>query len=275
MVDLHLHTTVSDGRLTPQALVARAALAGLRVMAVTDHDTTQATPVVLALAAERGIEAVSGIEITAVENGRDIHILGYFIDHASVRLAAFLAEQRARRLDRAEAIGRRLASLGMPVAVQPLVAEVQRDAGRSLGRPQIAQAMLAAGYVSTMAEAFDRWLAQGRPAFVPREGPDCESVIDVIHHAHGLASLAHPAKTSVDSRIPALCDAGLDALEVHHPDHSPVHVERYLRLAQEAGVLVTGGSDFHGDPHQRREPGGRVLPGDDWTRLKAASGTHA
>ena len=123
MVDLHLHTTISDGRLTPPELVDRTAVAGVRVMAVTDHDTTLGTAAVRALAAARGIEAVSGVEITAVEHGRDVHILGYFIQEDEPVLAAFLAEQRLRRLDRVRAIAERLATLGLPVDVQPLLAD--------------------------------------------------------------------------------------------------------------------------------------------------------
>jgi predicted metal-dependent phosphoesterase TrpH len=135
--------------------------------------------------------------------------------------------------------------------------------------------MIRAGHVATIAEAFDKWLAHGRPGFVPREGPSCEDVIVAIHAAKGLASLAHPGKTSIDDRIPALCEAGLDALEAHHSDHDAVLVERYVSLARATGVLVTGGSDFHGDPQQQREPGSRTLPEQDWLRLKAASGMYA
>ncbi len=275
MVDLHLHTTISDGRLTPAELVSRVAVAGVRVMAVTDHDTTLATADVRSFAAARGIEAVSGIEVTAVEHGRDVHILGYFIDDADPALAAFLAVQRLRRLDRVQAIAERLGALGMPVDVKPLLAEAALNTGRSIGRPAVAQAMIRAGHVANTADAFDRWLAQDRPAFIPREGPSCETVIAAIHGAHGLASLAHPGKTSIDARIPALCEAGLDAIEAHHSDHDTATVERYLQMARVAAVLVTGGSDFHGDPQQRRAPGSRTLPEQDWLRLKAASGVHA
>lgn len=275
MVDLHLHTTISDGRLTPPELVDRAWVAGVRVMAVTDHDTTLGTAEVRALAEARGIKAVSGIEITAVENGRDVHVLGYFVQEDDVELGAFLAVQRLRRIERAEAISERLARLGMDVDVRPLLAEARANTGRSIGRPQIARAMIHAGHVATISDAFDKWLAPDRPAFVPREGPSCEAVIEAIHRAHGLASLAHPGKTSIDARIPALCEAGLDAIEAHHSDHDQALVDRYLRMALAAGVLVTGGSDFHGDPLQRRSPGSRTLPVPDWLRLKAASRTHA
>ena len=163
----------------------------------------------------------------------------------------------------------------MPVDIQPILAEAVLNPKRTTGRPQVAHAMIRAGYVATVHEAFDKWLGHDRPAFVAREGPSCETVIAIIHHAGGLASLAHPGKTLIDARIPALCEAGLDAIEAHHSDHDPLLVERYVALARSNGVLVTGGSDFHGDPQQQREPGSRTLPEADWIRLKAASGTHA
>lgn len=244
-------------------------------MAVTDHDTTLATSDVRALAVERGIQAISGIEITAVEDGRDVHVLGYFIDEDDSSLARFLVQQRLQRLDRVTAIAERLASLGMPVDVEPLLLEARLNAGRSIGRPQIARAMILAGHAATMSDVFDRWLGQGRPGFVPREGPSCETVIAAIHSAGGLASLAHPGKTAIDSRIPALCAAGLDAIEVHHSDHDQALVEHYARMAREAGVLSTGGSDFHGDPQQRRAPGSRCLPEAEWFQLQAKARSHA
>src|SRR5882762_9799997 len=141
-VDLHLHTTASDGRCMPQELVDRAANAGVTVMAVTDHDTTAAIAEVQSAAAVRGIESIAGIEITAVEEGRDVHVLGYFIDPADVELSAFLAGQRAQRIHRVKAVGDRLAQLGMPIDVTPLIEQTGADRGRSVGRPQIARAMV-------------------------------------------------------------------------------------------------------------------------------------
>lgn len=275
VVDLHLHTTISDGRLTPTALVARAARERVRVMAVTDHDTTLATSDVADLARASGIEPVSGIEVTAVEDGRDVHILGYFLDHQSAALSAFLARQRLRRIERVGAIAERLASLGMPVQVDETLQAARREPGRSIGRPDVARAMQRAGHVADLAEAFEKWLGFGRPAFVPREGPDCEAVIAAIHEAGGLASLAHPGKTGIDPRIPALCASGLDAIEAFHPDHPPAEVRRYVRLAGECDALVTGGSDFHGDPSQLRAPGSCPLPDVEWARLEAAARRHA
>ena len=269
MIDLHLHTTASDGLLTPRELVERASLGGLSVMAVTDHDTTAAVPEVRAAARERGIEAISGIEITAVENGRDVHVLGYFIDPLNAALAEFLTSQRASRIARVEAIVARLASLGLPVDGGTLMRQAGDGSGRSIGRPQVARAMVEAGHVADTREAFDRWLGFGSPAFVARAGTAAEAVIGIIHRAGGIASLAHPGKTRIDTRIKPLKDAGLDALEAFHPDHDAEAVQRYVRLARDLGLHLTGGSDFHGDPRHGLTPGSVILPAEEWGRLTA------
>jgi 3',5'-nucleoside bisphosphate phosphatase len=274
MIDLHVHTTASDGRCTPHQLVERASHAGVRVIAVTDHDTIASIAEVRAAAETRGIDVVAGIEITAVEAGRDIHVLGYFLNPDDADLAAFLAGQRAQRIARLEAVGVRLAELGMPIDIAPLLTQAQQQGGRSVGRPQIARAMIAAGYVADAREAFEQWLATERPAFVPRPGAPPGDVIDIVHAAGGLASLAHPGQTNVDARIAAYADAGLDAIEVYHPDHDRSDVDRYRDVAQRLKLLVTGGSDFHGDPDHGGEPGAVALPMDDWIRLRDAA-AHA
>lgn len=266
-IDLHLHTTASDGRSTPAELVAHAADAKLAVMAVTDHDTVAAVAEVKRAARARGFSAISGIEITAVEHGRDVHVLGYFFDEADAALGRFLEEQRALRLARVETIAARLAQLGMPIDARRLLDDARQQHGRSIGRPQVARAMVAAGYVADTTEAFDRWLGRDGAAFVPRDGATPEHVIDVIHGAGGLASLAHPGKTAIDDRLPELAAAGLDALEAFHPDHDQALVDRYLGLARKLGLRVSGGSDFHGDPGHGRTPGSVTLPAAEWDRL--------
>ena len=275
MIDLHLHTTASDGRCTPHELVDRAKRAGVTVMAVTDHDTVSAVPDVQSAAKARGIDAIAGIEITAIErDGRDIHMLGYFIDPGNSGLTAFLAKQRTQRIARVEALGVRLAQLGMPIDIGPVLLQAREPGGRSVGRPQIARAMIAAGYVADTREAFDRWLATGRPAFVPRSGAPPGEVIDIVHVAGGLASLAHPGQTDVDSRIAAYVEAGLDAIELYHPDHDAEAVERYRNIASRLKLLATGGSDFHGDADHGGEPGAVALPVEDWIQLRDAA-AHA
>lgn len=266
-IDLHLHTTASDGRCSPLELVAHARAGGVTVMAATDHDTTAASAEVRAEAREHGIETITGIEVTAVESGRDVHVLGYFIDPADAALSAFLATQRARRIARVETIAMRLAELGVPVDVTDVLATARQHPSRSVGRPQVARAMVAAGHVADTRAAFDQWLAEGLPAFIPRDGAPPEEVIAIIHRAGGIASLAHPGKTRIDSRLLALKDAGLDALEVFHPDHDEAAASRYTRLAEDMNLLMTGGSDFHGDPAHGRSPGSVTLPLPHWERL--------
>lgn len=275
MIDLHLHTTASDGRATPGELVDLAAATGLRTMAVTDHDTTASITDVKALAGERGIEVVTGIEVTGVEDGRDVHVLGYFIDPQDRQLTAFLVRQRTARVERVSAIGERLTELGLPIDLSGLLELARSQPHRSIGRPQIARALVAAGYVGDVQESFDRWLGFGCPAFVPRTGATPEAVVSVIHTAGGLASLAHPGRTRVDERLQALREAGLDAIEVHHPDHDDASVERYERLARDLDFLVTGGSDFHGDSNHGRVLGVVTLPGTAWERLSASRHRYA
>jgi len=275
MTDLHLHTTASDGRCTPRELVDRVAAAGITVMAVTDHDTTASVAEVQAHAAACGIEAVAGIEITAVDNGRDVHVLGYFLDPREARLIEFLRTQRERRVERVRFIAARLADLGVPIDVQSILEGSPRDGNRSIGRPQVARALQRAGHVADTREAFDRFLSAGRPAFVSRPGTVPEMVIAIIHNAGGLASLAHPGRTRVDSRIEALARAGLDALEVYHSDHDETAIERYQGMASRLGLLISGGSDFHGDPTHGIEPGASTLPAAEWQRLNAGRHRHA
>jgi predicted metal-dependent phosphoesterase TrpH len=271
VIDLHLHTTASDGRCSPRELLDRAAAAGVTTIGVTDHDTTAAINEVSDAGRPRGIEVIAGIEITAVDEGRDVHVLGYFIDPADVQLSGFLTGQRNQRITRVKAIGDRLTQLGMPIDIMPLVARAKEAGGYSVGRPQIARAMVAAGYVSDTREAFDRWLADGRPAFVPRTGAPPEEVIGIIHAAGGVASLAHPGQTGVDARIAAYAESGLDALEVFHPDHDKPSTARYRDVAARMNLLVTGGSDFHGDASHGWEPGAVSLPEDEWLRLRDAA----
>ena len=275
MIDLHLHTTASDGRCSPRELVDRAAAAGLTIMAATDHDTTDAVHEVQAHASASGIRSIAGIEITAVEGGLDVHVLGYFINPGDAKLEAFLVSQRHDRVARVLAIGSRLAELGYPIDLEPVLEATRRYSSRTVGRPQVARAMVAAGYVADLREAFDVWLGRGCPAFIPRIGASPESVIDIIHAAGGLASLAHPGRTGIDGRITALCSAGLDAIEVFHSDHNPTQVERYGKLAREIGCLMTGGSDFHGEPSRPVTPGCVTLPTDEWERLRAAHDRNA
>lgn len=270
MIDLHLHTTASDGRLAPTDLVALAAASGLTTIAVTDHDTTAGLPDARAAAERAGLRLVDGIEITAVEHGRDVHVLGYFFDPANEELRTFLHDQRADRLRRIREMSVRLASLGAPIDLEPHLTSAARQAGRSIGRPLVADALVEAGHVRDRAEAFDRLLAIGRPAFVPRRGAPVADVIRIVRGAGGVTSLAHPGLTGIDDAIERFAAAGLDALEARHSDHDPLAEARYRRLAARLGLALSGGSDFHADPsHHAAALGIVTLPVEDFATLEA------
>ncbi len=189
------------------------------MLSVTDHDTVAASDAAREACEAAGIEFVPGIEITAIREGVDVHVLGYFVDPESADLLAFLAEQRTRRLDRAREIVARLATLGMPLDADAILQPGIDNAGVSIGRPWIARALMASGHVATVGEAFERWLSRGRPAFVPRAAAGPEEVVARIHAAGGLASMAHPGVVERDEWIESLAAAGLDALEAYHSDH--------------------------------------------------------
>ena len=247
MIDLHVHSTASDGTLAPGALAARLATAGITTFALADHDTTAGLGEAAAAAGAAGLGFLTGIEITAVEDARDVHVLGYGIDPDSVPLNAFLAEQRAHRRARIAAIEQKLAALGVPVTLAADPRLEGDDASRSVGRPVVARALVAAGHVASIQEAFERYLTPGQPAFVPRTGPTVPEVVAMIARAGGLASLAHPGQTKRDDRIEAWVEAGLPAIEVWHSEHDDAAVARYAAIAARLGLLTTGGSDFHGD----------------------------
>lgn len=270
MIDLHMHTLASDGRHTPEDLVARAAAAGIRTMSVTDHDTMASVPAAAAAAAAAGIELVPGIEMTAVHEGRDVHVLGYYLDPASAELRSANDAQRAGRVRRAREIADRLAALGAPIDVEALVAAAPAGDAKSLARPQIARALVEAGHVGSVAEAFERFLSEGRPAYLPNRGRSPEEVVAIIARAGGIAALAHPGTQDRDELIPRLAEAGMAALEAYHSAHDEETRARYLALARRHGLAVCGGSDYHGEGTRRAEFFGRMgLPPEEFAELRA------
>lgn len=270
MIDLHLHTTASDGTLSPTDLVRRAAAAGITILSVTDHDTTAGHDEASRAARDRGVTLIPGIEITAVDQSKDVHILGYFIDPQHRGLAQFLVRQRSDRVRRIRTIGERLAALGYPIDVDALIEEASHAGTRSVGRPRLAAALIAAGHVRDRDEAFDRLLGDDSPAFVPRTGEAPEGVICVIREAGGIASLAHPGPLNRDHLIPRLASACLSAVEVCHGDHDEAAEQHYRALARQHGLAVSGGSDFHGDDDRRACALGAVtLPPGDFDRLRS------
>ena len=254
--------------------MARAAGAGVDVLSVTDHDTLAGCAAAAAACKAARIHFVHGIEITAVLDGADVHVLGYYVSQDSEVLASFLATQRQRRIDRIREMVARLAPHGIVLDAEAILQPGLTDSARSVGRPWIARALVAQGHVPDMSEAFNRWLSRGRPAFVPRVGAAPEDVFERIHDAGGIASLAHPVLVKRDELIPGYAEVGLDALEVFHSDHDEATTAHYLAMARSLKLGVSGGSDFHADDaHGGGTPGKVALPRkyyEDLGRLRAA-----
>ena len=270
MIDLHLHTTASDGTLSPSELVFRARVARLSTIAITDHDTTAGTRAARGAARDAGVELIPGVEISSVDGGRDVHMLAYFIDPDAPALLAFLDAQRAERLRRLEAMGDRLASLGCAIDIEPILEGAR--CGRSVGRPQVADALISGGHAVDRDDAFSKFLEFGAPAFVPRSGVTPVDVIRVVHDAGGVVSMAHPGLTRRDDLIPALAAEGLDGLEVRHSEHDEATEARYRAMASDLGLVATAGSDYHGDTGRRASRLGTVvMPSEDFDALRRAA----
>lgn len=242
-VDLHIHTTASDGQLTSEHVIQLAAQYHLNTVAITDHDTTAG--IFPAQEAARGVlEVIPGIEIGARHDLAQVDILGYFIDIQHSGLQQRLATFRQDRLRRGQRTVERLAQLGLPVAWSRVVALAGGD---SVGRPHIARAMVEAGYVQSVKEAFDRYLDSSQPAYIPRQTLTPQEAVDLIHAAGGVAVLAHPVFVA---DLPAVVDqlvaAGLDGIEVSYPEHTPEFEAQVREMALRHDLVMTGGSDFHG-----------------------------
>lgn len=268
-----MHTTASDGRCSPEDLVEKAYVKGIRTMSVTDHDTMAAVPRAQAAATGRGMTFIPGIEITSVHRGKDVHVLAYFLPDLTEDLKNLLVEQRKNRTERAQLIAARLAAAGAPIDVNALMDAGAALGGKSLARPQIAQALIAAGHVTTVAEAFERFLHEEGPAYVPHRGASPSEVVELIVAAGGVASLAHPGYTKKDDIIPDLVAAGLTAIEAYHSSHDEAATVRYLEIASRYGLAVSGGSDFHGEGTRRSEFFGVVhLPQQYFDEFVARAG---
>jgi predicted metal-dependent phosphoesterase TrpH len=253
VIDLHMHTTASDGRCTPEDLVRRAFDVGIRTMSVTDHDTMAGVAAASAAATSRGMTVIPGIEITSVHRGKDVHVLAYFLSESAPGLQELLSNQRRLRVERAMEIADRLAALGAPIDVQPFIEAASSPGGKAIARPQIAQALIAAGHVSTVQEAFDKYLAEDSPAYVPHRGATPAEVVALVSSGGGVAALAHPGYRPQDEIISGLIDAGMRAIEVFHSSHDEAATAHYLDMAQRHHLLATGGSDYHGEGTRRAE----------------------
>jgi predicted metal-dependent phosphoesterase TrpH len=247
-IDLHTHSTRSDGTFEPAEIVRRAADLGLEVVALTDHDTTAGLDEALAAGREIGVEVVPGVEFSAEYDGTSVHVLCYWMDPMNDELQAELSRLRDSRFRRGEMMVEKLQELGYPVSFER-VREIA--GGGNIVRPHVAQAMVEAGIVETEQEAFDRFIADGGSAHVPKHALHPVDAVGVILRAGGLCVLAHPgmwgAQTSVpEDLIEAMADAGMQGLEVDHTDHDERARAHYRAVAERLDLVPTGGSDCHG-----------------------------
>jgi hypothetical protein len=245
LIDLHSHTNESDGTSSPAQLIEEAARAGLQALGITDHDTFAGYDRAVPLAGAAGLELICGIELSTKLHGHSVHLLGYFLSTDGLcEMREWILDMQAARRDRNIRLIERLQSLGFDITLE----EVQARGRGLTARPHFAQVMLEKGYVSTLQQAFDEYLDESAKGYVYRREPQFVEGVQRIRAGGGIASLAHPVRVRGDlpALLPALCDAGLNAIEVYHSDHSPQQTEFYRSLAERHGLLITGGSDFHG-----------------------------
>lgn len=256
-VDLHLHSTASDGTLGPAEVVRAVAARGLTGLSLTDHDTVAGLEEAEAEARKLGLDFLTGAELSANEPGRSVHVLAYGFDPSEARLRAFFESFREDRLRRAEAMVARLQDLGVPLTMDAVMREA---VGGLPTRAHLGRALVAEGLVGEVNTAFRRWLARDRPAFVEKRPSPPAEVFEIAHGAGGVAVLAHPGRDFSESDIRRWIREGLDGIEILHPANGPSDRARLGRIVREAGLLRTGGSDWHGPDSGSAEPGSQRVP---------------
>jgi hypothetical protein len=273
IIDLHCHTTASDGTATPTELVDHAAERGVGVIAVTDHDTVAGIAEAVQASRELGVQVVAGIELSTRYTDREVHILGYFIDPTSEALLEAVTRMRSQRFERAEKMVERLRELGHEITMDDVLAA---SGGGVVGRPHVARALVARGHIASVRDAFTpELIADGGRAHVAREAPDSAAAVELIGRAGGVAVVAHPGVThhaGETKPLPAeavadLARAGVAGLEIDHPDHPPLVRDRLNAMAHEFGLIPTGGSDWHGLPEHTL--GGWTTSQESFERLEA------
>ncbi len=255
-IDLHAHTTASDGSLSPTELVHKAREIGLAALAVTDHDTLGGLAEAQEAARTEGIELIPGVELSVEDDGGRFHLLGYGFDPQNEALGRTLADIRKSRAARNAQMAEKMAALGMPVTMSDVRAEAGEDS-EVIARPHFARALMKKGVVSSVKEAFDRYLSTGKPLYLPKEVLTPHDAIALLHGAGGVAVMAHPglvplSASALADRVASLAqEAHLDGIEAYYSQHSRADTQRFLELADRHHLLVTGGSDFHGTakPH--------------------------
>lgn len=243
-IDLHMHSTASDGVLPPAGVVRRAAELGLGAIALTDHDTVNGVAEAVAEGARAGVRVVSGCEFSSAAPWGEMHVLGYFLPADDPMLNAFLARCREDRVRRAREMVEGLQAWGVDVSFEHVAAEA---GGAAIGRPHLARVLVRLGKVGSVESAFREWLGRGRPAYVEKALPAFREVADLVHSVGGIVSAAHLKERATRATLTAFRDEGLDALETRHPSHSGDTRARLTALAAALGLLRTGGSDWHGE----------------------------
>ncbi len=280
-VDLHTHTTASDGSFAPAQLVHRASRLGLKVMAITDHDTVGGVAEGQATGASLGVEVIAGVEINTDVPGAEVHVLGYFVDPQHDELNEKLALIREGRVGRAKRMAEVLTEMGAPITFERIL---QIAGEGAVGRPHVAQALLEAGHVTSYSQAFEKYIGRNSPAYVERMKFSPAEACALIRRAGGLPVLAHPvffdkygmikARFDEASLLPEMLAAGLAGIEVYYPGYDAVTIERLMLMARQHGLLVTGGTDFHGIRPNEPDLGGVYVPMKAVRRLKERAATN-
>jgi len=242
-IDLHIHTTASDGLLTPEEVLAVARERGLRAISITDHDTTDGFSQFMEDPDANGIEIIPGVELSCIYKDNDVHMLAYYIDYKESGFVKNISKYRRERFNRGIKMVDKLNDIGININMET-VKEIAGDG--SVGRPHVAEALVREEYVRTLDEAFARYIGYHAPAYVPKSFLDVGEAIDIIHGIGGLAVLAHPGTLRHDEFIPDFVDLGLDGLEAYHSLHKNSMVEKYKKIAKVHGLFFSGGSDCHG-----------------------------
>ncbi|MBU0468431.1 MAG: PHP domain-containing protein [Candidatus Omnitrophica bacterium] len=243
--DLHIHTNYSDSTLTPKEVVEQAYKNNISCISITDHDTFEGIPIAIEESKKYDIEVISGIELSSVMNGRDVHILGYLFDHANEEFVNRLICMQDTRIGRMQKMINKLKELGIDNIELEDVCELAES--KSVGRPHLALLLKQKGWVSETREAFDKYIAEGAPAYFPKYKQTPSEAIKLINEMGGVSVLAHPMITRIDELIPGLVKDGLNGIEVYYPNVSNTIIEFYEGMAKKHGLVATGGSDSHGN----------------------------
>lgn len=267
--DLHVHSCASDGSLAAAELVSLALERGLDVLAIADHDSVEGIASALDAAEGTGLVLVPAVELSAVDGGRDIHVLAYFVDHTSPSLLAYLEDLREARLHRAETMVAALNEAGLPIDLDGVLA---LSNGGAVGRSHVARALVEAGHADTVGDAFSRLIGRGRPFYVRKDSRSPKDVLAAVLDSGAVPVLAHPGVSGATDLVPQLVAAGLRGVEAYHADHTPGQRDSLLALARRFGLLVTGGTDYHGPGAPNPDLGTAYVPESAVRALLEAGG---